>query len=146
MAGVSPVKLSSVPLVVISHRSQHWYRWWLGAVRQQAVTWTNVDTDLCHHMVSQGHNELSVHILRPVLGLPFANRWVSTLVPGHQQAQCWLTINSLKPGDTCMHCCSPSSLLQVMAWHRAGAKPFPEAMMTYHQSWQGSKEQTSVKS
>ena len=38
--------------------SQHWFRWWLGVVRQQAITWANVDPDLCHHMVSLGHNEL----------------------------------------------------------------------------------------
>ena len=31
-----------------------------GAIRQQAYTWTNVDPDLCHHMVSLGHNELTV--------------------------------------------------------------------------------------
>ena len=29
-----------------------------GAIRQQAITWANVDPDLCHHMVSLGHNEL----------------------------------------------------------------------------------------
>ena len=29
-----------------------WYR------RQQAITWANVDPDLCHHMVSLGPNEL----------------------------------------------------------------------------------------
>ena len=27
--------------------SQHWFRWWLGVIRQQAITWTNVDPDLC---------------------------------------------------------------------------------------------------
>ena len=27
--------------------------------RQAAITWANVDPDLCHHMVSQGHNELT---------------------------------------------------------------------------------------
>ena len=26
-----------------------------GLVRQQAVTWANVDPDLCRHMVSQGY-------------------------------------------------------------------------------------------
>ena len=31
---------------------------WLGAVRQQAITWANVDPDLCRHMVSLDHNEL----------------------------------------------------------------------------------------
>ena len=38
--------------------SQHWFRKWLGAVRQQATTWANVDPDLCHHMASLGHNGL----------------------------------------------------------------------------------------
>ena len=28
------------------------------AIRQQAITWANVDPDLCRHMVSLGHNEL----------------------------------------------------------------------------------------
>ena len=43
----------------------HW--WWvnifsgnirLGALRQQAITWANVDPDLCRHMASLVHNEL----------------------------------------------------------------------------------------
>ena len=42
--------------------SQHWGRWWLGAARQLAITWTNVDIDLCHHMVSLGPNKLIVTI------------------------------------------------------------------------------------
>ena len=28
-------------------RSQHWFREWLGAIRHQAITWTNVDPNLC---------------------------------------------------------------------------------------------------
>ena len=35
--------------------SQHWFRWWIGAVRQGAITWANVDPDICHHMASVGH-------------------------------------------------------------------------------------------
>ena len=31
----------------------------LGAIRQQAITWANVDPDLCRHMASLGLNELS---------------------------------------------------------------------------------------
>ena len=31
---------------------------WLGAVRQQAITWANVDPDLCRQMASLGLNEL----------------------------------------------------------------------------------------
>ena len=39
--------------------SQHWFRWWLGAIRQQAITWANVDPVFCRHMASLGPNELS---------------------------------------------------------------------------------------
>ena len=38
--------------------SQHWFRWWLDAISQQAIAWANVDLDLCHHMISLRHNEL----------------------------------------------------------------------------------------
>ena len=47
-----------MPLDHFIMESQHWFREWLGAVRQQAITWVNVDPDLCRHMVSLGHNEL----------------------------------------------------------------------------------------
>ena len=47
--------------------SQHWFRWswwWLGVIRQQAITWANVDPDLCHHMMSHSlghkHHELTL--------------------------------------------------------------------------------------
>ena len=54
MTDVSLVKLPSdecnwiLPMI-----SQHWFRWWLGAVRQQAITWVNVDPDLCRHIRPQ---------------------------------------------------------------------------------------------
>ena len=44
-----------IPLV----KSLHWFRKWLGAIRQQAITWSNVVLDLCHHMASLAHNELT---------------------------------------------------------------------------------------
>ena len=37
---------------------QHWFRSWLPAIRQQAITWAKVDPDLCHQMASLGLNEL----------------------------------------------------------------------------------------
>ena len=39
--------------------SQHCFMKWLGAIRQQAITWTDVHPDSCCHMLSPGHNELS---------------------------------------------------------------------------------------
>ena len=50
-------------------RSQQWFRWWLGAIRQQAMTWANVDHVLCHHKASLGHNEF--------LELTCSNGWWS---------------------------------------------------------------------
>ena len=44
--------------------SQHWFRQWLGAVRQQAITWTSVDQDLQRHMASFGPSELTWWALR----------------------------------------------------------------------------------
>ena len=38
--------------------SQHWFRQWLGAVRQQAISGAIVNPDLCRHKASLGHNEL----------------------------------------------------------------------------------------
>ena len=75
MAGASLVKLPSdechCSLLMIR---QHWIRWWLGAVRQQAITWANVDPDLCRHVVSLGHNELNWD-LEPTL-----HGWISNVV------------------------------------------------------------------
>ena len=42
--------------------SYDWFRWWLGAVRQQAITWTSVNQGLCRHMASQDLNELNLWI------------------------------------------------------------------------------------
>ena len=37
---------------------QHWFGEWLGAIRQQAITWANFDLDLFCHMTSLVLNEL----------------------------------------------------------------------------------------
>ena len=36
--------------------SQHWLMEWLGAVRQQAIPWANIDLDVCRHMASLGRS------------------------------------------------------------------------------------------
>ena len=40
--------------------SQHWTMQCLGAIKQQAITWTKDDPDLYHHVASRGHNELNI--------------------------------------------------------------------------------------
>ena len=59
-----PVKMvvgewHKIPLV----RIQHWCMQRLGASRHQAITWANVDPDLCWNMAPQGHNELTIQML-----------------------------------------------------------------------------------
>ena len=48
---------------------------WLGAVRQQAITWAIVDPDLCRHMASLGHNELNSWFMFGAVtaGMQYAN-------------------------------------------------------------------------
>ena len=59
---MAEVSLVNLPLdeyhLTLLMTSQHWFRWWLGAVRQQAITWASGDPDLCRHMASLGPNEL----------------------------------------------------------------------------------------
>ena len=93
----------------LSHdlRSQYWVRQWLGTVRQQAITWANVDPDMCHHMAWLGHNGLKKHgnkFALPVIYLHGAGIWnlcvwktrirfillyVVKQEPQHQQPRYW---------------------------------------------------------
>ena len=41
--------------------SQHWFRLWLGAVRQQAITWANIDPDLCHYDIFRPQWVKTIH-------------------------------------------------------------------------------------
>ena len=38
---------------------QHMFRYCLDVVRQQAIVWANVDSDIWRHMAPLGHNELN---------------------------------------------------------------------------------------
>ena len=42
--------------------SQHWFGKWLGAISQQAITWTSVEKDSQRHMASLGYTELCATI------------------------------------------------------------------------------------
>ena len=37
--------------------SQHWFWYWLGAIRQQTIIWASVDPDPYRHMEPLGHDE-----------------------------------------------------------------------------------------
>ena len=73
---------------------------WLGAVRQQAITWSSVDLDLCRRMASPGHNELiqwcdghiSVNWVRWWLGTKW---WMKGWALG--KGWDWWTLQSMYP-------------------------------------------------
>ena len=102
------------------------------AMRQQDITWANVDPDLCHHMISIGHNYLfcstsAINTLRPRQnGWHFPDdifKWIFL------NENVWISISiSLKfvPRGPINNI---PTLVQVMAWRRPGDKPLSEPMM-----------------
>ena len=55
--------------------SQHWFRLWLGVVREQAINWANVDLYLCRHMVSLDHNYCThCKLMTPYYAVNFCKR------------------------------------------------------------------------
>ena len=57
-------------------------------MRQQPITWANVDTDLCHHMASLGHNGLMSVRSSGSIRLHNLNHTQCYLCP----ITCWLTL------------------------------------------------------
>ena len=55
--------------------SQHWFRWWLGALRRQTITGVNIHSDLCRHMASVGHNDLRRFAVRYL-----HHKWTSSIL------------------------------------------------------------------
>ena len=49
-------RILQMPFLLII--SQHWFRWWLVAVREQAIIWANVDLDVAI-LRNLGRNELN---------------------------------------------------------------------------------------
>ena len=43
--------------------SQHWFRYWLGAIRHHAITWASVSPVICCHMATLGYNKLNIAVL-----------------------------------------------------------------------------------
>ena len=70
--------------------SQHWFSWWLGAIRQQALTWANANPDLCHHTRPQWVNYYICSLwpsyqfgvgAAPMGDAPTTSEWSTTLLP-----------------------------------------------------------------
>ena len=147
MAEVSLVKLPSDEFNwILFMVSQHWFRWWLGAIRHQAITWTNVHTFLCHHMASLGHNELHKTQIQsePLECLSLFNslspgRWSSnfdnvitlmTLIIQNTHAVAWVLLVKLLSGEyhrtslMGVHIVSGNSLVP------SGNEPIPKPIST----------------
>ena len=61
---------------------QHWFRWWLGAIKQQAFTWTNVDKVLFGlDQVDEINSGTTIHIVCPTQQI--------LEEPVHQQTWYW---------------------------------------------------------
>ena len=72
---------------------QHCFRSWLGAIRQQAITWVNVDPVSCRHMAWPGHNDLT-HWGRKLGHRHWFRKWfVACSAPSRYLNQCWLIVN-----------------------------------------------------
>ena len=101
-------------------KNEHHLRWWLGAIRQQAITWANDDPDLCCHMVTQPqwvNNQMKITFLSTISLVQLmywgwmTHIWVSKLTiidshnglsPGRHQAIIWTNdgISLIGPSGT----------------------------------------------
>ena len=73
--------------------SQHWFRLLLGALRQQAIIWANVDLVPCRRMASPGHNELKGIIKAHVWDNPMKTLFRS--YPSSNQFEIWRKVRTI---------------------------------------------------
>ena len=109
----------------MSEHSAHWVMQWLSVSRQQAIiTWANVDKDLCRHLASLGHHELTHRTL---------NKMAFILQMTSSNAFSWtknvfrfeLKFVPLGPIDVEL------IMIWLMAWQQTVEKPFSnEPMVT----------------
>ena len=103
---------------------KHWFRQWLGTVRQHAIPWTNVYPDLCCHMVSLGHNELTHWGREKVAAV--SQTTLSKRISLNEIVRISIKV-SLKFVPKGPFNNNPA-LVQIMAWRRSGNKPLSESM------------------
>ena len=89
--GIWPQMNATGPLMI----SQHWFRQWLRAVRQQAITWSNVEPYI-YVAISQSVNSLrpSDAYMRQWSNHHWFRLWLVALpAPSHYLNQCWDIVN-----------------------------------------------------
>ena len=99
--------------------SQHWSRWWLGAIRHQAMTWANVDPDLYHHMASLGHNGLIEWILGWIFFFSTCNTGSGLIT--HMMAWVQDCSNSLADMQKLLQSCTKPSIWISIKWVLVGS-------------------------
>ena len=114
MSEASLAKLPSgdchwTPLMMLSRR---WFRWWLSAVRQQAITWAYVDPVVFCHMSSPDHNKLTHWGLKKMAAI--ANNIYQWILLNKDYILTQISIKYDRKGAVN----DMSALVQVMAWHR----------------------------
>ena len=112
--------------------NQHWFRSWLGAVRQQAITWADVDLDPRRHMTFLGHNELSM------CGGKYKAIFIALLIPEtviclkyHHEKKVWnlYQVNNCN-SQQCSNVC-------LSMWCRGSYKNYSMSSPYYRRTTQG---------
>ena len=83
-------------------RNPPWFKWGLGAVRQEVISWANVDKDPCGHIASPGCKELisyntpKVHLHGGAMSfiLSVLENFIISLVPSSQRLMTFVGIFS----------------------------------------------------
>ena len=87
--------------------SECWFGYWLCAVRQQVINWANVEPDLCRHMASLAHNEVTHLYLEQTGGDSadntfrriFSNENLLILLPFFL----WYSVEFIRLGQNCLN-------------------------------------------
>ena len=84
--------MAEISLVKLPAGKCHWTLLMISQhfIRQEAITWANVDPDLCHHMTSLGLNELRREYLN---SLRLSDAYMRQLSDHHCFDQCWNIVN-----------------------------------------------------
>ena len=74
--------------------AQYWFKLWLGAMRQQAITWINVEQDLCYHMSTGGISWLLMFVLNEghISSCIVSKPWYIGMDPVQHWFRLWLAV------------------------------------------------------
>ena len=86
------ITLDWIPKDLIDGKS-NWFRWWLGAIRQKAITWISVNQDLLCLTASLGHIN-SLCIVTPSGNIDLGQYWLRLwLIVWWHLAITWINVD-----------------------------------------------------